>query len=142
MRFRSAAIVLTGLIAFFAFAGFHALAQENTTSAPRVVDMTATNYEFMPAEVHVKVGETVRLSITAKDKEHGIRIKPVAEGSAPGTPVGLEIAANENCVKFKKHETGVIEFTARTPGTYEFECCKLCGMGHGKMKGQIVVDPS
>ena len=96
----------------------------------------------MPAEVHVKVGETVRLSIIAEDKEHGVRIKPVAEGSAPGTPAGLEIASAENCVKFKKHETGVIEFTARTPGTYEFECCKLCGFGHGKMKGQIVVDPS
>src|SRR5579872_1270035 len=142
MRFRSAAILLTVFVAFSVFAGFHALAQENAASTPRVVDMTATNYEFMPAEVHVKVGETVRLSITAEDKEHGVRIKPVAEGSAPGTPPGLEIASTENCVKFKKHETGVIEFTARTPGTYEFECCKLCGFGHGKMKGQIVVDPS
>ncbi|HWF37075.1 MAG TPA: cupredoxin domain-containing protein [Candidatus Acidoferrales bacterium] len=141
MRFRSA-ILPAALIAVFAFAGFHAHAQENAASTPRVVEMTATNYEFMPAEVHVKVGETVRLSITAEDKEHGVRIKPVAGGSAPGTPAGLEIAASENCVKFKKHETGVIEFTARTPGTYEFECCKLCGFGHGKMKGQIIVDPS
>jgi heme/copper-type cytochrome/quinol oxidase subunit 2 len=126
------------------FAGIRAVAkaQENAVSGPRTVEMTATNYEFTPSSVHVKVGETVRLSVTAEDKEHGVRIKPVAEGSAPGTPAGIEVAGNENCVKFKKHETGVIEFTARTPGTYEFECCKLCGFGHGKMKGEIVVDPS
>lgn len=142
MRFRSSAVVLFAIFAFLATAAICAMAQENAASTPRVVEMTATNYQFMPSEVHVKVGETVRLSITAEDKEHGVRIKPVAEGSAAGTAAGIEVAANENCVKFKKHETGVIEFTARTPGTYEFECCKLCGMGHGKMKGQIIVDPS
>lgn len=142
MRFRYVAIATTALIALISCASFYAVAQENAASTPRVVEMTAGNYEFTPSEVHVKVGETVRLSMTATDKEHGVRIKPVAEGSAPGTPAGIDIAANENCVKFKKHETGVIEFTARTPGTYEFECCKLCGMGHGKMKGQIIVDPS
>jgi heme/copper-type cytochrome/quinol oxidase subunit 2 len=142
MRFRYAAIALTALIALIACASFYAIAQEKAASTPRAIEMTAGNYEFTPSEVHVKVGETVRLSMVATDKEHGVRIKPVAEGSAPGAPAGLDIATIENCVKFKKHETGVIEFTARTPGTYEFECCKLCGMGHGKMKGQIIVDPA
>ena len=141
MRLRVLLVVSTIVLSF---AGIRAVAkaQENAASEPRAIEMTVNNYEFSPSSVHVKVGETVRLSITADDKEHGVRIKPVAEGSAPGTAAGIEVAGNENCVKFKKHETGVIEFTARTPGTYEFECCKLCGFGHGKMKGEIVVDPT
>lgn len=141
MRIR---LLLVFSIIVLSFAGIRTVAnaQENAASNPRTVEMTATNYEFTPSSVHAKVGETVRLSIVAEDKEHGVRIKPVAEGSAPGAAAGLEISASENCVKFKKHETGVIEFTARTPGTYEFECCKLCGFGHGKMKGEIIVDPS
>lgn len=122
--------------------GAYAAAQEQAQTSPRIIDMTATDYKFEPSSVHVKAGETVRISVTAKDKEHGIRIKPVPEGSPAGTPAGLEIAGNQNCVKFKKNETGTIEFTARTPGTYDFECCKLCGFGHGKMKGEVIVDPS
>jgi plastocyanin len=141
MRLRTLLFACTMMLSFV---GIRVLAkpQENAASEPRTVEMTANNYVFSPSSVHVKVGETVRLSIIAEDKEHGVRIKPFAEGSAPGTAAGLEILASENCVKFKKHETGMIEFTARTPGTYEFECCKLCGFGHGKMKGEIVVDPS
>lgn len=131
------------VITFVALAGLYAIAQEQETPAsPQVVEMSATNYKFTPSSVHVKLGDTVRISVTAEDKEHGIRIKPVAKGMPEGTPAGLEIASDENCVKFKKNETGTIEFTARMPGTYEFDCCKLCGFGHGKMKGEIVVDPS
>lgn len=130
------------LFALLLVAAVYAVAQEQAPMTPQVVEMTATNYEFTPSSVHVKVGETVRISVTAKDKEHGIRIKPVPKGSPEGAAAGLDIASDENCVKFKKNETGTIEFTARAPGTYEFDCCKLCGFGHGKMKGEIVVDPS
>ena len=119
------------------------LAQENNEPAsPRVIEMTAANYEFTPSPVHVKVGETVRLSITATDKAHGVRIKPVALGSPEGSAPGLQVSSETDCVKFKKKGTGTIDFTAQSLGTYEFECCKLCGFGHGKMKGDIIVDPS
>lgn len=133
---------LMALFILVSVVAVYAVAQEQAPTSPQVVEMTATNYEFTPSTLHVKVGDTVRISVTAKDKEHGIRIKPVAKGSPEGTAPGLDIASNENCVKFKKNETGTIEFTARVPGTYEFDCCKLCGFGHGKMKGEVVVDPS
>jgi heme/copper-type cytochrome/quinol oxidase subunit 2 len=115
-------------------------AQEPASPAPRVIEMSAANYEFAPSSVHVKVGEEVEINVTATDKEHGIRIKTLAKGQAKGSPPGIEIS-NPDCIKFKKHETGKISFIARLPGKYEFECCKLCGLDHGKMKGEVVVDP-
>lgn len=117
------------------------IGQEAGSQTPRVVEMTAANYEFSPAVVHAKVGEAIELKVTATDREHGIRIKTTAEGADKGAAPGLEITSKEDCVKFKKNEMGTIDFTARAPGTYEFVCCKLCGFGHGKMKGEIVVDP-
>jgi heme/copper-type cytochrome/quinol oxidase subunit 2 len=30
---------------------------------------------------------------------------------------------------------------ARAPGTYSFHCCNRCGVGHGGMKGQLIVEP-
>jgi heme/copper-type cytochrome/quinol oxidase subunit 2 len=33
------------------------------------------------------------------------------------------------------------QFVARTPGTYSFHCCNRCGIGHGGMKGQLIVEP-
>ena len=117
------------------------MAQETTVPPARVIEMTAANYEFTPSSVHVKAGEAVQIEVTADDKEHGIRIKTLAKGLAKGSAPGLEITSGTDCVKFKKHETGMIAFIGRVPGTYEFECCKLCGFDHGKMKGEIVVDP-
>src|SRR3974390_1791533 len=102
MRFPALLVLSTVVLSF---AGIRSVvkAQENARPEPRTIQMTATNYAFTPSSVHVKVGETVRLSIVAEDKEHGVRIKPVAEGSAPGTAPGLEISGNEDCAKFKKH---------------------------------------
>ena len=33
----------------------------------------------------------------------------------------------------------VVVFEADEPGTYRFECSKLCGAGHNFMKGEIIV---
>ena len=129
------------VLAAIGIAALAVMAQEGGTPAPRVIEMAAGNYEFTPSSVHVKVGEAVEIKVTADDKEHGIRIKTVAKGLAKGSEPGIEITSGSDCVKFKKNQTGTIVFTAKAPGTYEFECCKLCGFDHGKMKGEIVVDP-
>jgi len=34
----------------------------------------------------------------------------------------------------------VIDFVAVEAGTYEIRCAKLCGMGHGRMKGKLIVE--
>ncbi len=87
------------------------------------IQMTAKKYEFSPDTITVKKGDPVRLVITATDRDHGIKI-----------------AAFHVDKKLPKGEAVTVEFTADQVGAFPFECSKFCGMGHGKMKGKIVVE--
>jgi heme/copper-type cytochrome/quinol oxidase subunit 2 len=53
----------------------------------------------------------------------------------------LSFTYGDDCLKLKKDLTNTLEFTAEAPGTYAFSCCKKCGTGHARMKGQIIVEP-
>ena len=44
-------------------------------------------------------------------------------------------------VVFSKDQSATVKFTPSKAGTFRFKCAKFCGMGHGKMKGEIVVTP-
>lgn len=106
------------------------------------ISMTAKDFDFDPPVVHVKAGTSVKLIVTSTDRTHGIRIKTLPEGAAKNASPGLEFPQAQDCFKLKKGDPVTIEFIAHDPGTYSFTCCKLCGLGHKKMKGQIIVDPS
>ena len=87
------------------------------------VEVSAKKYEFTPPEIEVPVNTLLRLHLKATDKEHGFALKSV----------------KDSCVKFKPEAPATLEFYADKAGELEFSCCKFCGMGHGKMKGKIVV---
>jgi cytochrome c oxidase subunit II len=108
---------------------------------PRVITVTAKDFDFDPAVIHMKVDERVELNVTSADKTHGIRITPFPDGAKTNTAPGLSFPSGEDCWKLKKGETVVIGVVPTEPGTYTFSCCKLCGSGHKKMKGQLIVDP-
>ncbi len=108
---------------------------------PRVISVTAKDFEFEPALIHMKVDERVELDVMSSDKTHGIRIIPFPDGAKANTAPGLSFPSGEDCWKLKKGETVVIGVVPTEQGTYTFSCCKLCGSGHKKMKGQIIVDP-
>jgi cytochrome c oxidase subunit II len=110
---------------------------------PHVVEMTAKKYEFSPPVVHVKAGTKVVLTITATDRSHGFRIRTVPDGSPKDAGAGLVLneSAPDNCYRLKKGQPVSIEIEAKMPGTYTFKCCVRCGLGHGRMKGELVVDP-
>lgn len=103
--------------------------------------MTAKNFEFDPPEIHVRQGAAIELHIVSSDHTHGIHISPFSDGAKTDTPPGLSFVDGEDCYKLKKDEEVVIHFTGMDPGTYSFKCCKLCGTGHKRMVGKIVVDP-
>jgi cytochrome c oxidase subunit 2 len=106
----------------------------------KVIEVTAKKYEYSSSPVHVKNGTKVQLKITATDHDHGFKISAVPDGAVPNGTGGLIFTSAQDCWQLKKGETTTIEFLAQTPGTYTFQCCHTCGLGHRGMKGQIVVD--
>jgi cytochrome c oxidase subunit II len=98
------------------------LAQNAPQAAGSEIKMTAKKYEFDPNVITVKNGEHVKLVITALDHDHGFKLE-----------------AFKIDEKLKKGTPTTIEFTADKVGTFPFECSHFCGVGHGKMKGKLVV---
>ena len=93
---------------------FAASAQE-----PRVVAISAKRFEFSPAEVHLKRGETVTIRLTSTDRPHGLSSKPLA----------IELDGNDE-----------VTITPQTAGTFKAICDHYCGSGHGNMKMTFVVE--
>lgn len=81
-------------------------------------------WEIDPARVEVPQGARVELVVTSTDVEHGIEV----DGLGIREPVQPEHPA-------------VIRFLAQTPGTYPMRCSVLCGRGHNRMTGAIVITP-
>ena len=108
-------------------------------AAVKTIEISAEKYEFTPSEIHVKVGEHVRLKVHSLDETHGVKLNLYPEG-ADKSVVGLQFDHPEDNGKVAKGVDQVLEFVAAKAGTYEFKCAKVCGMHHGKMKGELVVE--
>jgi heme/copper-type cytochrome/quinol oxidase subunit 2 len=117
--------------------------QDQQEGHVQVIQMTAKKYEYSPSPVHVKRGTKVQLKITAIDRDHGFTITTVPNGADPTGPVGLEFTSQQprDSWKLRKGRETTIEIVAKTAGTYEIRCSVSCGLGHGRMKSQLVVDP-
>ncbi len=95
--------------------------------AARVINIVAERFSFTPARITVEQGTTVELRITSEDTSHGFKL------TGPDT-IDVEIP------KRGRGDRRVL-FTASEPGTYTFECSRVCGAGHGFMRGAIQVKP-
>ena len=111
------------MLALVAAAPAYRAQSSGAVKETKEVQMTAKKFEYSPSTVEVSAGTRIVFKITALDREHGFQIAGVKDG----------------CVKIKKGETATVEYVAEKPGTVEFKCCVFCGMGHGGMKGKIVV---
>ena len=108
-------------------------------SGVHTVEISAKKYEFTPNVIRVKAGERVRLKVHSVDEPHGVKLSLYPEeGKAKAS--GLKFDSPDTNGKVEKNVDQVLEFIALMPGTYEFKCAKLCGMGHGKMKGKLIVE--
>jgi cytochrome c oxidase subunit 2 len=108
--------------------------------APQVIEVSAKKYEFTPAEIHVRKGAKVELKVHSEDETHGIKLSDRADGADPASAPGLLFGEPGQNGKVKKHVDQIIDFTAQEAGTYDFKCAKICGFGHGSMKGKLIVD--
>jgi len=126
--------VLTCWIAF-------ARTPRNQGDAPQVLEVSAKKYEFSPDEIHVHAGAKVTLKVHSEDETHGIKLNDRPEGASDKDAPGLVFDEPSENGKVAKHVDQVIVFTAQTPGSYDFRCAKVCGFGHGRMKGKVIVEP-
>jgi heme/copper-type cytochrome/quinol oxidase subunit 2 len=115
--------------------------QRPVEAPPRIIAMTAKDFEFDPPVIHMKVGDKVRLEVISSDRTHGLHISAFPDGGKVNTAPGLAFIFGEDCWKLKKGESVAVDIEATEPGTYSFQCCKSCGTGHKRMKGQIIVEP-
>jgi cytochrome c oxidase subunit 2 len=93
----------------------------------RTIKVSAERFAFTPSRIEVFAGEEVELRLRSDDTSHGFRI------------LGAEnVAVN---VAIPKRGKGEITVPLRIdkPGTYRFECSRMCGAGHDFMHGEIVV---
>jgi cytochrome c oxidase subunit II len=97
--------------------------QVRQTAAVHEFQITSRKYEFGPSSLRVKKGEHLRLVIAALDHDHGFRLD--------------EFHINK---KIERGKTVTVEFTADKAGTFAFRCSNFCGLGHGGMKGTLVVE--
>jgi cytochrome c oxidase subunit 2 len=86
-------------------------------NSQRTFEIRAKRFEFIPAEITVKRGETVTLSLISEDVTHSLLIE------------GLGV--NQTIVK--GHATHVT-FTPVKAGDFSGRCGRFCGSGHGSMR--------
>jgi cytochrome c oxidase subunit 2 len=79
-------------------------------------------WEINPARLEIPKGARVELVVTSTDVEHGIAV--------PGLGINEPV---------QPEHPAVVRFLAQTPGTYPMHCSVLCGRGHDKMTGAIVI---
>ena len=98
------------------------------TTAPRVIHVVAERFNFTPSTITVDQGTSVELRISSDDTDHGFKL------------VGLGDDINIEIPKRGRGEAKVT-FVATEPGSYRFECSRICGAGHGFMHGTVRVRP-
>ncbi|WML42673.1 cupredoxin domain-containing protein [Neobacillus sp. PS3-40] len=83
------------------------------------IKVTAKDFEFDKKVIHVKKGDKVKITLQSDDGGHGLAIPDY----------NIDIQGN-----------GSAEFTADKAGTFEYHCSLMCGAGHAKMTGKLIVE--
>lgn len=93
------------------------------TGEKKEFEITAKNWEFVPDTIEVNLGDLVDLHVISIDVTHGFYLG--------------EFGVNEI---LKPNKEVDIEFIADKRGTFSFSCSVPCGSGHGRMRGQLIVN--
>ena len=93
----------------------------------RIIHIAAERFAFVPAEITAEEGEVLELRLTSDDTIHGFRL------------VGPGVVATDVAIPKRGRGAVIVRFEAKTPGRYTFECSRVCGAGHGFMRGSIQV---
>ena len=120
MRFKSVNPILYVVISAIAL---NSLGCAKAPKAARQIAVTMKKYTIEPAEIHVKQGETVEFHVSSLDVQHGFDVPAV------GIKQSVQLT-----------RPAVFSFTADQKGEFEVKCGILCGAGHDRMRGKLVVE--
>ena len=90
---------------------------------PRVVEITAKRFGFVPEQITLKKGEPVTLRLHSEDVTHGFFMRKLK--------IDAEVEAGK---------TTDVTITPEVAGSYTTICDHFCGANHGNMKMTIVVE--
>jgi cytochrome c oxidase subunit II len=88
----------------------------------RIVEIVAKKFEFVPAEIKVKRGETIVLIFTS-----------------PEVPMGANFADFKQRIDIVPGKVATLRLTPQQAGRFVFLCDVFCGTGHEEMSGTLVV---
>lgn len=106
--------------------------QNNTESVEGIIVLTgetkeftieAFQFDFNPNKIEVNLGDRVIIKVTSTDVPHGFSIKEY--GIKEYLNLGSEVT---------------VDFIADKKGTFTFYCSVICGIRHGTMRGQLIVN--
>ncbi|MBD3919633.1 cupredoxin domain-containing protein [Paenibacillus sp. PR3] len=88
------------------------------TGTTKDITIEAKNFEFDQPEIKVNKGDTVSITLKNSQGNHGI-----------------ELAGYNKEIKGDQ----TVTFVADQAGEFEFHCSIMCGGGHAKMTGKLIV---
>jgi hypothetical protein len=100
------------------------------SQGPVTVSVVASQWQYTPSELVLKVGTAYKITWSSSDVMHGI-------GGVP--ELGIT-----SCNLIAKSAPCTVNFTptAAQVGTHHYECTQTsCGAGHNSMKGLITIEP-
>ena len=92
-------------------------------TAPRVITISAKQFEFTPSQLTLKRGEAVTLRVSAVDRDHGLYQKELH--------IALDLTTDD---------VAEVTITPEKAGRFVAICDNFCGSGHGNMKLVIKVE--
>jgi cytochrome c oxidase subunit II len=108
-------LTLIALLLVAAF-GFGTASVAHSQEPARTIEIHARQFAFVPAEITVKKGETVKLVLTSDDVPHSLLIP--------------DLDVNAPMIKGKLTDVMLIP---TKDGDFQGVCGKFCGKGHGAM---------
>lgn len=97
--------------------------QNQTDAIVQEIIVTAKQFEFVPSQLRVRLGESIRLRITSLDVTHGFSLPEF----------GIDEVLNPQ-------DELVIELQPTKKGEFPFSCSVSCGSGHAGMRGSLIVE--
>ena len=118
------AVLAAGSLAGVSPVPARGLVVAHTQQATRIVNVTAERFSFSPTELSVEMGTEIEFRLKSEDTAHGFRI------------IGHSI---EVVIPKRGRGEATARFAPPAPGTYVFECSRMCGAGHSFMRGTLKV---